>query len=74
MSPLELALVILISIWSLIFIIIAIALLVLLREVKQALDKINRILTSAEKFTEGVGGFRAAANGIIKLLGKRKKG
>ncbi len=65
MSALEIALVVLVSIWSLIFIIIAVAMLILLKELKKALDKINNILEDAENVTSGVS---AAATGIGKLI------
>ncbi len=44
MSPLEIALLILIVIWSIIFIIIAVALVMLILTVKRALGKANDIL------------------------------
>ncbi|MBI2011350.1 hypothetical protein HYS91_01145 [Candidatus Daviesbacteria bacterium] len=73
MSALEIALVILISIWSLIFVIIAIALLVFLRQVKLALDRINKILENAEDVAEGVGApLKMAAAGVAGLLSRFK--
>lgn len=69
MSPLEIALVVLVSIWSLLFIIIAAAMFILLKELKKALDKINNILEDAENVTSGVS---AAASGIGKLLVSRR--
>lgn len=55
MSLLESALVVLISIWSIIFVVVGIFLIVLLVSVKKALDKINKILKTTENVTEGVG-------------------
>lgn len=55
MSPLETALVVLISIWSIIFVLVGIFLIILLVSVKRALDKVNRILKTTENVTEGVG-------------------
>ncbi len=54
MSPLETALVILIIIWSFIFIIIAVALIYLLKEFKIAVDKVNIILAKGEKAAKEV--------------------
>lgn len=73
MSTLEIALVILVSIWSLIFLIIALALLILLRQLKKALDKINNILQTAEDVTEGVKVPLkvAAALGLATFFGKK---
>lgn len=68
MSPLEIALVILVSVWTFIFVIMAIAIVVLLRGLKQALDKINHILETGENMVEGVG---AAASGVASLFTQR---
>lgn len=74
MTPLETALVILVSIWSIIFIIIAAALIIILSKVQSALNKINKILDTAENVTEGVGGpLKTVASSIFEFLRKRKK-
>lgn len=44
MSPLEIALIILVSIWSIIFIIIAVAIIMLILTIKKGLSKANDIL------------------------------
>ncbi|MBI3485421.1 hypothetical protein HY025_00590 [Candidatus Daviesbacteria bacterium] len=73
MSPLETSLVILVSIWSIIFIIIAIALLIILKEVKKALDKVNSILDTTESITQGVGGpVKTVVSTISAFLKKAK--
>lgn len=69
MSPLELALVLLVTIWSIIFVVIGVSLVLLLREVKKALDSINHILENAENITEDVGSsLKTAASGVAGLL------
>lgn len=74
MALLEIALVILVSIWSIIFVIIAIALIIILSKVQKAIDKINHILETAEDVTEGVGGpLKTIASTIFEFLRKRKK-
>lgn len=73
MEPLETALVILVSIWSLIFIMIAIAMIFLLREVKRALDKVNHILETTEEVAEGVGvPLKMAATGVAKFFNRKR--
>lgn len=71
MTPVDTALVILVSIWSFIFIIIAIGLIIVLYQVKKAIDKINRILANAEDVTEGVSApLKMAAATLKSWLGK----
>lgn len=69
MSPLEIALVVLVSIWSLLFIIIAAAMFILLKELKKALDKINNILEDAEHVASGV---KVVASGAASIFGKSR--
>lgn len=54
MSGLEIALIILVVIWSLIFLIIAIALIVLFWGVKKGIDKINNILENTQSITQNI--------------------
>lgn len=73
MSPLETALVILISIWSIIFVVVGIFLIVLLISVKRALDKVNKILKTTENVTEGVGvPLKIIADKIASFFSKKK--
>ena len=72
MTPVEIALVVLVSIWSLIFIIVAVGLIIVLYQVKKAIDKINKILQTAEDMTEGVGTpLKMAAEGLKSWLNKK---
>lgn len=48
MSPLEIALIVLIAIWSIIFIIIAVALVIFILTIKKALNKASNILDKTE--------------------------
>ena len=69
MSPLETALVVLVSLWTLIFVVVAIAMVVLLFGLKKALDKINNILSQGEQVAEGFGTIsKIGASGIGALL------
>lgn len=52
MDILQIALVVLITIWTLIFVIIAVAIFLIFRAVKRAADKVNTILDSAEEIAE----------------------
>lgn len=73
MSPLETALVVLISVWSIIFVVVGIFLIVLLISVKQALDKVNKILKTTENVTEGVGvPLKIIADKIANFFSKKK--
>lgn len=62
MNGLEVALIILVVIWSLIFFIIAVALIVLFWQFKKGIDKINRILENTENITQNI------ANPISKVM------
>lgn len=68
MSPLEIALVILVSVWTFIFVIMAIALIILLRGLKQALDKVNHILETGENMVDGA---NAVASGVARLFTRK---
>lgn len=54
MSGLETALVILVSIWTIIFVVIAAAILMLFFAVKRAMDKANKILDETEAIASKV--------------------
>jgi hypothetical protein len=71
MTPLETALVALVIIWTLIFVVVAIAMVVLLLGLKRALDKINRILDQGEDMARGLGAVgKVTASGLSGLLMK----
>lgn len=53
MNPLEVALVILVLLWTLIFIIIGLAIWFLFKSLKKVLDKMNQILDTTEEIAEG---------------------
>lgn len=74
MTPIETALIILVIIWSIIFIVFGAAMIIILWGVKRALDKVNNILDDAEKISSGVTlPLRAAAASIMGLIQKGKK-
>jgi len=54
MGILEGALLVLVVVWTLVFVILAIASVVILSGVKRSLDKVNNILSDAEDFTHNV--------------------
>ncbi len=69
MSPLEIALVTLVVIWTLMFALLAVAMVVLLLGLKRALDKINNILSQGEEMAHGLGAIgKVTASGIGGLL------
>lgn len=71
MGALEIALVILVTIWTVIFIIIGVAVVIFLKGIKQALDRINHIIETADSMAEGVSGpIKAAAAGLAGIVGK----
>ena len=77
---------VLVSLWSLVFIIIAIALVLLLKGINRAMGKLNRILDQGEDMASGLGALskvasagvaglliKAGASGVKKALGKGLK-
>lgn len=73
MTPLESALVVLVLIWSLIFIIIAFALIIILIQVRRGLEKINKILDNAENVAENVSGPLKTVSSVVANFLKKKK-
>lgn len=74
MTNLDTALVFLILVWSVIFIIFGVAMVIIMISLKKSIDKINNILSDAEDFTHGVSVTgKAAASTILGLLGKVKR-
>ena len=74
MNPaIDQVLIFLVLVWTVIFIVFGIAMVIILVSVKKSLDKINNILSDAEDFTHGVSVTgKAAAGTIMGLLGKLK--
>lgn len=71
MTILETALVVLVVIWSIIFIIIAVALVYLLKEFKTALDKVHIILERGERAAKEVETTaRMTSLGVAGILAK----
>jgi uncharacterized protein YoxC len=69
MTPLETALVVLVIIWTIIFALLAVAMVVLLLGLKKALDKINNILSQGEDMARGLGVVgKATAGGLAGIL------
>jgi len=60
------ALIFLILVWSVIFIIFGVAMVIILFQVKKSIDRINNILSDAEDFTHGVSLTGKAAAGALK--------
>lgn len=52
MDVLQIALVILVSVWTIIFIIMGIAMYFIYRSVRRAMDKVNRFLDTTEEMAE----------------------
>jgi hypothetical protein len=74
MTPVETALIVLVIIWSIIFIVFGAAMILIMWGVRKALDKVNNILDDAEKISSGVSlPIRAAASAILGLMEKGKK-
>lgn len=67
MSGLEVALIILVTIWSIIFIIVAVAVLFIFFQIKKAIDKVNQILQNAEDFTDRAEEFVESVNSPMKI-------
>lgn len=65
MGALEIALIVLVVVWTLIFVVFGIALIFILRGVKKSLDKINTILDDAHDFTHTV----SKAGTPLRILG-----
>ncbi len=83
MSPVEVALIILISIWSIIFVIVGISVFILFRQIKRTFDKLEHIVDTLENFTEDIAApvgkviasaavFKDAFNAIGKMVGGSK--
>lgn len=71
MGALEIALVVLVGIWTVIFIIIGIAVVIFLKGIKQALDRINHNLDTADTVAEGVSmPIKAVAGALMGMVGK----
>ncbi len=71
MTPLETALVILISIWTIIFILVGIGMIVLFIQIRKAIDKVNQILQTTEDIAERVEiPIRTISAGILGFIGK----
>lgn len=74
MTPIETALIVLIIVWSIIFIIFGVAMFIILLGVKKGIDKINSILDDAHTLTSGVSRpIQAATNTLMGLVGKKLK-
>lgn len=74
MSSLDTALVVLVSVWSIIFIIFGLAMIIILVQVKRALEKINHILQTADTVTEGVSiPLNAALSSVNDWIRNRSK-
>lgn len=71
-TPVETALVVLISIWSVIFVVVGIFLIILLISVKQALDKVNKILKTTENMADNVSGPLSSITSLIASFIKKK--
>lgn len=74
MTPLETAFVILISIWSAIFIVIAIFLIIVVWNVQKLINKINKIVETTENMAENVSGpLKMVVQGISSFFNSKKK-
>lgn len=76
MNGLEIALIILVVTWSVIFLIIAIGTIVIFLGVKKGIDKINSILDNiADPLSKAITGavyLKEAFNSVVKIKKKRK--
>lgn len=71
MSSLEIFLIITITIWTSVFIVFGVALVVVLIQLKKALDKINQMIETAEEVTQDVGSsLKTAATGVTAIITK----
>ncbi len=77
MTTLEGALVFLILIWTVIFIIFGISMVIVMMGLKKSIDKINRILDSAQNITESLNtpakAAASAAGAIVGLIERFSK-
>jgi uncharacterized protein YoxC len=70
----ENALIFLTLIWTVIFLLFGVVMVIILISVKKTLDKINNILSDAEDFTHGVSVTgKAAASTLMGLLGRARR-
>lgn len=75
MSGLEVALIILVSVWTLIFIIIAASLFLIFMAVRHTINKFNNLLDTTEKAAEEVQlPLKLAMAGAVGLMGKNAFG
>lgn len=71
MNGLEIALVLLVSVWTLIFIILAVVMLIIFLAIKRAVDKFNNLLDQTERAAEEVQlPLKMAMAGIAGLASK----
>lgn len=69
MSYLEIFLIIIVTIWTLVFISFGIALVFVLLQLKKALDKINHMVETAEEVTQDVGNtIKRSASGVAGVF------
>ncbi|OGE30913.1 hypothetical protein A2631_04495 [Candidatus Daviesbacteria bacterium RIFCSPHIGHO2_01_FULL_44_29] len=69
MTPIEIFLIIIITIWTLVFIAFGVALVFVLIQLKKALDKVNQMIETAEEVTQDVGNsLKNAASGMAGLV------
>ncbi len=71
MTPLEIFLISIVTIWTLVFIVFGVALVFVLIQLKKALDKINQMIETAEEVTWDVGSsLKTAATGVTAIITK----
>jgi hypothetical protein len=70
MGILEGSLIALVVVWTLIFVVFGVAMMILLKGVKKSLDRIDNILSDAENFTHSVssGPGRAVGSAIMGMI------
>ena len=75
MSGLEVALIILISIWSIIFIVIALGVFLIFLAIKRVIDKANKLLDQAEDIADRVNlPSKVVIASILAYIGKNSAG
>lgn len=75
MSGLEVALIILVSVWTLIFIIIAVSLFLIFMAIRHTIKKFNNLLDTTERAAEEVQlPLRLAMAGVAGFMGKNAFG